>query len=104
MNGEMAAVYAPHVEDRQGRLAGLDLDVERACPCGEKPRCGRGRSGYFFTDQRGVDACLGPGRDAGRSRWKGDEGALSFRKIDDSCDDRTRGLAGQEWKRAQVRP
>ena len=57
-----------------------------------------------FTDQRGVDACLGPGRDTGRYRWKGDEDALSFRKIDDSCDDRTRGLAGQEWKRAQVKP
>jgi hypothetical protein len=51
-----------------------------------------------FTDQRGVDACLGPGRDTGGYRWK------SFRKIDDSCDDGTRGLAGQEWEEGAGEP
>ena len=50
-----------------------------------------------LTDQRGVDACKGEGRETGRYRWTLDGGYLSFAKIQDSCNERIRGMAGR-WK------
>ncbi len=51
-----------------------------------------------LTDQRGVDACKGQGRETGHYRWTLDGEYLSFSKIQDSCDERIRGVAGR-WKR-----
>jgi len=52
-----------------------------------------------LTDKTGVDACVGPGRNPGRYRWKLDAGSLSFTTIQDSCNDRIRGITGQKWTR-----
>lgn len=50
-----------------------------------------------LTDQSGVDACKGEGRQTGRYRWTLDGGYLSFAKIQDACNERIQGVAGR-WK------
>ena len=56
-----------------------------------------------LTDETGVDACVGPGRNPGRYRWRVDAGSLSFATIHDSCNDRVRGITGQKWTRKRDR-
>ncbi len=53
-----------------------------------------------FTDVRGVDACQGQDRETGSYRWTSHDEHLSFAKIQDSCNERIRGLAGR-WKRQE---
>jgi hypothetical protein len=52
-----------------------------------------------LRDKSGVDACVGPGLNPGTYRWKLDADSLSFTTIHDSCNERIRGLTGQQWKR-----
>ena len=52
-----------------------------------------------LTDKSGVDACLGPRRNPGTYHWKLEADSLSFITIHDSCNDRIRGLTGQQRKR-----
>jgi hypothetical protein len=51
-----------------------------------------------LTDEKGVDACLGAGRNPGTYHWASVDGSLWFDTIRDSCPDRVRGLAHQAWK------
>lgn len=51
-----------------------------------------------LTDVKGIDACVGAGRNPGTYRWKLVSGALWFRTVRDACPDRIRGLADQAWK------
>ena len=50
-----------------------------------------------LTDQRGVDACKGKGQQTGHYRWAFDGQYLSFAKVQDSCNERIRGVAGR-WR------
>ena len=50
-----------------------------------------------LTDQGGIDACTGSGREAGRYRWTRKGQLLTFTKIADNCSDRIRGLTNQNW-------
>jgi hypothetical protein len=51
-----------------------------------------------LTDERGIDACVGAGRNPGTYRWQLVRGALWFRKVHDPCPDRVRGIADQAWR------
>ena len=51
-----------------------------------------------LTDEKGGDACLGPGRNPGTYHWASVGRSLWFRTVRDSCPDRIRGLADQAWK------
>ena len=51
-----------------------------------------------ITDETGIDACTGPGRNPGTYRWKLTGRALWFSTLHDQCPDRIRGLADQAWK------
>jgi len=51
-----------------------------------------------LSDQSGIDACKGSGREAGRYRWALKGQLLTFTKIADNCSDRIRGLTNQNWK------
>ena len=50
-----------------------------------------------ITDETGVDACVGAGRNPGTYRWRLDGRALWFTTLHDQCPDRIRGLADQAW-------
>ena len=54
-----------------------------------------------LTDQSGIDACKGSGREAGRYRWALNGQFVTFTKIVDNCSDRVRGLTNQNWKMRQ---
>ena len=54
-----------------------------------------------LTDQSGIDACKGSGREAGRYRWTLKGQFLTFTKLADNCNDRIRGLTNQNWKMRQ---
>ena len=56
-----------------------------------------------MTDETGVDACVGPGRNPGTYRWKLAGSALWFSTLHDQCPDRIRGLADQAWKPHRAR-
>jgi hypothetical protein len=51
-----------------------------------------------LTDVKGPWACTGPGQQKGTYDWKFDGTALSFSKVADSCDDRTKSLIPTAWK------
>lgn len=51
-----------------------------------------------MTDEKGIDACVGAGRNPGTYRWKLEGNALRFSTLHDQCPDRIRGLADQAWK------
>lgn len=51
-----------------------------------------------MTDETGIDACVGAGRNPGTYRWKLAGSALWFSTLHDQCPDRIRGLADQAWK------
>lgn len=57
-----------------------------------------------MTDETGIDACVGPGRNPGTYRWKLAGTALWFSTLNDQCPDRIRGLADQAWKRHPAHP
>ena len=56
-----------------------------------------------MTDETGVDACVGPGRNPGTYRWKLAGSALWFSTLHDQCPDRIRGWADQAWKPHRAR-
>lgn len=56
-----------------------------------------------ITDETGIDACVGPGRNPGTYRWKLAGIALWFSTLHDQCPDRVRGLADQAWKPHRAR-
>ena len=51
-----------------------------------------------LTDEKGMDACVGPGRNPGTYRWKLLGSTLWFHTLQDPCPDRIRGLADQAWR------
>ena len=56
-----------------------------------------------LTDEKGIDACVGSGRNPGMYRWKVVGNALWFHSLDDPCADRIRGLAEQAWQPHRAR-
>jgi len=51
-----------------------------------------------LTDVKGPWACTGAGQQKGTYDWKFDGTVLSFSKVADSCDDRTKSLVPTAWK------
>ena len=51
-----------------------------------------------MTDETGIDACVGPGRNPGTYHWNLAGTELWFSTLHDQCPDRIRGLADQAWK------
>jgi hypothetical protein len=56
-----------------------------------------------LTDEKGPDACVGPGRNPGTYHWKLLGSALWFHTLHDPCPDRVRGLADQTWQPHRAR-
>jgi hypothetical protein len=56
-----------------------------------------------FTDETGIDACVGAERNPGTYRWQLVRRALWFHTVHDPCPDRIRGLADQAWRPHRAR-
>jgi hypothetical protein len=56
-----------------------------------------------LTDEKGIDACVGSGRNPGTYRWKLVGNVLWFHSLHDPCADRIRGLAEEAWQPHRAR-
>lgn len=52
-----------------------------------------------LTDQSGPEACTGADQATGTYGWKYDNATLTFRKVADKCDARSKDLTAQPWKK-----
>lgn len=53
----------------------------------------------WFTDKRGVDACVNAGEETGKYGWKFDGELLTLNKVEDKCSGRSEEVPMKPWKR-----